>query len=81
VAKYFNFVMVKNLFLQFSFVNYLKFVNNLNCFGKYSVSFKEFGSEHKKFEFAAESFNLKFKNLMITNNFLDPFSLSFIITQ
>jgi len=75
------FVMVKNIILQFSSANYLNFINNLNCFAKDSVSFMQFTLEHKQFEIIKESFNLKFKNRMISYILLDPFSLSLISIQ
>ena len=81
MVKYFSFVMVINIILQFSSVSYFDFINNLYCFVKYSVSFMQFGLEHKLFEIIEESFNLKFKNQMILCINLDPFSLCLITTE
>lgn len=80
-AKYSSFVMVKNIILQFSSIDYLNLINNLDYFAKYSVSFMEFGLEHKLFGIIEETFNLKIKNLMISRINLDLLSLCLIITQ
>ena len=80
-VKYFSFAMVKNIILQFWFASCLNSTNNLNCFAEYSVSFMQFGLEHKLFEIIEESFNLKFENQMKSCINLDPFSLSLITTH
>ena len=82
-AKYFSFVMVKNIVHQFSSVSYSYFINNLDCFAKYwdSVSFVQFELGHKQFDIIEESFNLKFNYQMISHISLNLFDFNLLTTE